>query len=164
MARKGKFSLEEATEQAISIMKGLHGVEGSVICGSYRRGLDYVGDLDIVVIPAEDDLETTIASIHSMSTEILASGTKLVRTILPSGMQGDFYIAPRRLVGSFTLFLTGSKGFNIKCRARAKEMGFRLSQYGLIDEHGNEVDVTELGILEKLGLLNQFAAPAARSI
>jgi len=109
-------------------------------------------------------VETLTASIKGISKEVLESGNKLVRTIFPSEMQGDFYIAPERLLGSFMLFLTGSKEFNIRCRVRAREMGFRLSQYGLIDEHGEEASITELGILEKLGLLSPFAIPAARSI
>jgi len=163
MARKGTFSKEHAQKDLAYIYSRLEGYGKIEVCGSFRRGLQTVGDLDIVVSENGNGTGILHASIKAMAEEILASGEKLIRIILPSGIQGDFYIAPERLFGSHTLFLTGSKNFNIVCRETAKRMGWRLSQYGLLNEDGTERAVDEFGILQSLGML-EFLSPEDRSL
>jgi DNA polymerase/3'-5' exonuclease PolX len=165
MAHEKKFKREFAEKEALSVISKLDGLyKDLAICGSIRRGLAEVGDLDIVIVPVrnEDQESLLISSIKSLG-EVLANGSKVIRIALPSKLQVDFYIAPERLLGAFKLFLTGSKDFNIKCRGTAKRFGHRLSQYGLIGENGEEVAVGELEILEALGM-GEFSNPVTRSI
>ena len=168
MTRKGRFSREQAQKDLLYVYSKLESYGRIRVCGSFRRGLDAVGDLDIIVTDNEENAKTIETgflhqSIKAMADEILASGQKLIRIILPSGMQGDFYIAPERLFGSHSLFLTGSKQFNILCRGKAKRYGWRLSQYGLLGENGTEIAVDELEILDALGM-SEYANPATRSL
>jgi len=162
---KGKYSRDKADEDLFYIGLHLRGYKTMKVCGSYRRGVNTVGDLDIVVVskPILSDEAILHNSIEEMATEVLASGSKLAHVVLPSGMQADFYIAPERLFESHTLFLTGSKYFNIICRSTAKKMGYRLSQYGLLDSDGTEIALTEQSILEALGM-SKFLDPATRSL
>jgi DNA polymerase (family X) len=159
---KGKFKRETAEREAAYIFSSLDGYSRISFCGSLRRGLETVGDLDVVV-SASGDESVLIDSIKSLAEEVLANGSKIVRIVLPIGLQVDFYIAPERVFGAFELFLTGSKNFNILTRQVAKRFNHRLSQYGLLDEDGKEISVDELGILESLGLLN-FSDPKTRSL
>ena len=72
-------------------------------------------------------------------------------------------IVSPEFVESAILHLTGSKMFNIQCRKIARTLGFRLSQYGLLNDSGEKVAKTELEILEVLGMLD-FHNPVTRSI
>ena len=162
MANKGKFSREQAEKDLFFVTSNLEGYEELKVCGSYRRNLSQVGDLDIVLTKTGDG-ELLQSSISHLAEEILAKGEKLVRILLPSKMQIDFYIASQRLLEAHMLFLTGSKWFNIKTRNVAKSLGFRLSQYGLLDQEGEEIALTEEGILEKLGM-SQYSDPVTRSL
>jgi len=162
MARKGKFKREEATKDLIYVDANLEGHKSLHVCGSWRRGCGSVGDLDFVVV-VSGHIDKVRDSIMDMSEEVLSSGEKITRSILPSGIQADFYFTEERLLGSYMLFLTGNKDFNIYCRSIAKRLGWRLSQYGLLDKRGMEVSVDEIGILEKLGM-SEYANPSLRSI
>lgn len=162
MAKKGKFKREDVERDVARISSALQGFSKIKFCGSYRRNLPVLGDLDVVVTPSGDE-SLLISSIKSLAKEVLANGSKVVRILLDNDLQVDFYVCSDRLFGSFCLFLTGSASFNIKCRSLAKRFGWRLSQYGLLDENGTEVSVDEIGILECLGL-NEFADPVTRSI
>jgi DNA polymerase (family X) len=158
---KGRFKRDFVELEAAEISAALAEYGKISFCGSFRRGCDNVGDLDIVISSSNESL--LIDSIKSLAKEVLANGSKIVRIVLPSELQVDFYIAPERLFGAFQLFLTGSQAFNIRCRSLAKRFGWRLSQYGLLGENGEEIAVGELEILEKLGLL-EFTDPKTRSL
>jgi len=164
MAKKGKkISKEKADMMVIQIYKDLAGYNQIEVCGSIRRKKKMVGDIDIVVSTAvEGDASHITKSIREDIgiTDILVAGPKIYRVMI-GDVQIDFYICPNRLFGSHVLFLTGSMYFNIKCRTLAKEMGYRLSQYGLLTADGEEVAITENGILETLGL-EYFMNPVLR--
>jgi len=153
------FPILEAERTVIKITNELRGYTKIKVCGSIRRQKLQVGDIDIVVCP-DGDSSTLIDSIHELGDRVLASGTKLVR-VMVGKIQADFYLCEERLYGSHVLFLTGSKWFNIKCRASAKNMGYRLSQYGLLDGEGKEIAVDENDILEALSL-QRFMNPSTR--
>ena len=165
MAKGQRFTREQADQDLFYIGLHLRGYKKMKVCGSYRRELSTVGDLDIVVVPDGNGNGTGLLqySINGLADEILASGEKLSHIVLPSGIQTDFYISSERLFEAHTLFLTGSKGFNIRSRAIAKKMGYRLSQYGLLNQDGEEVALSEEEILETLGL-KDFIDPVTRSI
>jgi len=168
VARKAKFSRIEADRALLYIEPRLEGYRTFRVCGSYRRNLPTVGDLDIAIVPLPDvGLELLQKSIKKMSKEVLANGNKILRVIIPIhdmyDIQVDFYFTPERILGSFSLFLTGSKDFNKKSRFAAQRLGMRLSQYGLIGPDGLEVSVNEGDILNILGL-SRFMNPETRSL
>ena len=157
-----KFSRDEAEAALVYIQRELYGYSKMKICGSLRRMKSMVGDIDIVVCPKDsDNTQPLIDSIHEIATgDPISSGKKIVR-IMVKEIQIDFYLCSERLFGAHVLFLTGSKGFNIKCRVLAKGLGCRLSQYGLINADGTERAIDEADILEALGL-QQFMDPELR--
>jgi len=163
MARKGRFSYGDAEKASILITKSLDGYKRLCLCGSFRRECKTVGDLDFVVVPA--DLEILKSSIKSLAEEVLTDGNKSCRIILKGGIpiQVDFMIVGDDYFDSAVLHSTGSKVFNIKCRVRAKEMGFRLSQYGLLDSEGKKVANTEVDILRAVGLVDHLS-PVRRNL
>jgi DNA polymerase (family X) len=163
MAKKGKkIPREQAENIVINVCQDLVGYHRIKVCGSIRRKKKVVGDVDFVVSPVTEDPAHIIKSIREDIgvTEIITKGPKIHRVMIED-VQIDFYLCPDRLFESYVLFLTGSKWFNIKCRTLAKEVGYRLSQYGLLTADGEEVAITENDILETLGL-EHYMNPVSR--
>ncbi len=160
---KGKWSRKSAKRAASFIKSQLTYAKKIELCGSYRRGCESVGDLDWVIVPKLGDELKLINQIHQLAKKVLMSGQKKVAIVGASGIQADFMIVGEDIFESAVLHSTGSKIFNIKCRARAKNRGWKLSQYGLTDKSGKKIGRTELGILESISM-SKFINPKDRSL
>ena len=166
IARAGKLAAEikEALLDGGRREKGLR-VE---ICGSIRRKVDVVGDIDIVVNwPLKElicVLEDWGQKDPNRQVELLSNPATVRKTanLIIDGMQVDLYFALDDQWGAMTLFLTGSRLFNIVLRGKAKKIGYKLNQYGLW--HGDEIVAgkTEEQIFYALGI--DYMAPEERSI
>ena len=97
------------------------------VCGSYRRGKQQIGDIDIVIGSSLSDFEKYIADLEP----ILLSGKDKKRSYEIDDIQADIYYANPHERGAMVMFLTGSKEFNIHMRRIAKSKGLKLSQYGI---------------------------------
>ena len=160
---KGKWGRKSAERAASFIKSQLTHAKKIELCGSYRRGCGTIGDLDWVVVPKEGEELSLINQIHKLAKEVLVSGQKKVAIVGASGIQADFMIVREDIFESAILHSTGSKLFNIKCRARAKNRGWKLSQYGLFNKESKKIGRTELGILESLSM-SRFINPKDRSL
>jgi DNA polymerase (family X) len=127
------------------------------ICGSYRRGKEVLGDIDIVTDIPLNVFEKTISK---MSPKFI-SGKDKKRSYIINDIQIDVYHTNDIEKGAMTLFLTGSKEFNIHMRIVAKKMGMKLSQYGLYNENGRLDTPTEESIFNSLHM--SFVPPMDRS-
>lgn len=161
---KAKWSRKSAQRAASFIKSRLTCAKKIELCGSYRRGLKAVSDLDWVVVPKRGAELKLINQIHGLAKEVLADGSRTIRIVGASGIQADFLIVGEDVFESAVLHSTGSKLFNIRCRARAKNRGWKLSQYGLFDNKTlKRLAKTELGILESISM-SRFINPKDRSI
>lgn len=89
-----------------------------MICGSLRRECEMIGDVDIVVVfPEESEL------FHKHINRDIVVGEHTVDI--------DIWPIADREFWSAVLFATGSAKLNIWMRRKAKNMGFKLNQYGL---------------------------------
>jgi DNA polymerase (family 10) len=167
MAHKGKFTRTQADYDIHKIEENLKGIRTLKLCGSYRRECQRVGDLDYVVVV--DNMQDFINSVHNIAKEVLALGPKRIRILLPSDLQVDFMMVDYKNYESAILHSTGSKIFNIKCRQKAKDKGYKLNEYGLFynipgyDSYGKEVAYSEQGILNALEMVN-YLNPKSRNI
>uniref|UniRef100_A0A6M3LVD9 Putative DNA polymerase n=1 Tax=viral metagenome TaxID=1070528 RepID=A0A6M3LVD9_9ZZZZ len=115
-----------------------HNVKAT-ICGSLRRGKKVVGDVDLVVA---EPLGLAINCIVSdcikdeVPCESVNSGPKSV-DLLINDIQFNIIASSEESWGAATLYLTGSKLFNILMRGRAKKEGYKLNRYGVW--HGEEL-------------------------
>lgn len=161
MGGKGdKFEWQFAYNKANEVVARLKGATNVTICGSIRRKKKKVGDIDLVVIT--DDMNALVDSVHSMADEILVTGQRNIRFI-KDGIQVDIMIVEPHEYSGAILHLTGSKYFNIRCRAKAKSKGLKLNEYGLWSlVTGDLVESDEIGILKKIEMDKKYFDPANR--
>lgn len=131
----------------------------SEICGSIRRQVQQVNDIDMVV---DSPPLAVLDILHKRQNKIrVVSSGERVMVIVLDKIPYNFYWAHESEWGAMVLFLTGSSKFNIKCRAKAKERNLKLNQYGLWRADGSLVTAQEKTILRKLEMF-QFADPTTR--
>lgn len=138
----------------------LPGVERVEIVGSYRRGRDTVGDIDILVCaPAKVD---PIASLRKYSDldRLNASGRTKASAVLRNGLQLDLRVVPAQSFGAAMQYFTGSKEHGIRLRQRARARGFKLSEYGLFRGGRRVAGKSEKDVYAALGL--PWIAPELR--
>ncbi len=131
-----------ASETGAPILAGLRqlpGVEQAESCGSLRRCMETVGDLDFLVATTEPAPVVEWFVSQEDVQEVTARGESKASVRLHSGLQADLrLVPPEQFV--FTLHhLTGSKDHNVQMRQRALARGFSLSEWGLFpsdQKHG----------------------------
>lgn len=120
--------------------------------GSYRRGQETVGDLDFVV--ATDDAPAVIERFVQAPwvREVVASGDLKATIITVWGLQVDLYAVPPHLFTSTLHHFTGSKEHNVALRERARQHGWKISEYGIVKPEATLYPDTEEEFFQQLGL------------
>jgi DNA polymerase (family 10) len=159
----GRFLLDVAERETNKIsehLKGYPGIEKITPAGSFRRGRETVGDLDILVTGKVccDDAERQKLIQHIIKLpgllEVIAQGDNKVSFRLRGGMQVDVRLLPPESFGAAMQYFTGSKGHNVALRQRALKMGYTLSEYSLatLEDEKPVAGKSEEEIYAKLGL------------
>ena len=143
------------------LLSGLAGVLAPgrfVVAGSYRRGRETVGDLDIVSCESPEELNPRLASI---ADEVIDLGERRT-SIRYRGERVDLRFTTPDGLGPMLLYLTGSKAFNIKLRDRALLEGLRINEYGISSRDGASLETfpDEASMLAALDL--PFIPPELR--
>jgi DNA polymerase (family X) len=107
------------------------GVTQVSIAGSYRRGRETVGDLDILVSTV--DAPAVVRALHQYDevASWVATGSPRVTVVLRSGLQVDLRISKPMCFGAALHYFTGSKAHNIHVRRLAQERGLKINEYGV---------------------------------
>jgi DNA polymerase (family 10) len=161
----GRFRLDQASDEAdrmsAYIREAGDAVESITLAGSFRRGRETIGDLDLVVTmhPGKDkqtDVDAVAQHIlkYPRIEETLAHGENKVSMLLENGMQVDVRLLQKNSFGAALLYFTGSKEHNVVLRGRANDMGWTLNEYALTTIKGGKVvaSKTEEEIYSKLKL------------
>ena len=111
------------------------------IVGSYRRGAQSSGDIDVII--SNDGKDTKLFSnfIEALQKAgiivgILSKGR--IKSMVVAQLPGkpvrrvDFMYAPVKEFAFAILYFTGSKAFNVMMRERAKQMGYSLNEHRII--------------------------------
>ncbi len=131
-AKRVPFSV--ATPYANSLkafLESTHGVSRVEIAGSYRRGRDTVGDLDVLVCATESAAPIRALKRYPELRKLTAAGKTKASGILRNGLQVDVRVLEPESFGAALHYFTGSRDHNIHIRRRAQERGYKLNEYGL---------------------------------
>ncbi len=152
---RGRFPIGVArplVESIVKRLKGAKGVKEVVVCGSYRRWQETVGDIDILVTsdrpkPVMDYFASLPEVVH-----VYAKGDSKTLVRLRPGIDADLRVVPPQSFGAAVQYFTGDKRHNIKMRERAIKKGYKLNEYGLFKGKKPIAAFSEKDIYERLGL------------
>ena len=125
------------------------------VAGSYRRGRQDPGDLDVIVILKNRVKLPEIAELwlaEGKASAVNWIGEKKTQLLI-DGVKVDIRTSTPRALGAALLYFTGPAGYNIGIRSAAKRAGFKLSEYGLFNRETGEyiAGATEEDIYTAMG-------------
>ena len=137
------------------------------IVGSYRRGADNSGDIDVIITSSYDnrnvfDIFIDMLVKNDIIIELLSKGQKKSLTV--GKLRGhparrlDFMFTTKEEYPFAVLYFTGSKIFNTLMRGQALKMGYTMNEHGLYKlkrgVKGTKIDQNFKDERDKLAFLN----------
>ena len=112
-------------------LRPVRGVSEAVVAGSFRRGRETVGDLDVLV--SSEDPDPAVAAFCSFDevADVVARGRTRAAVVLANGLAVDLRVVPGAGFGAALHYFTGNKSHNIHVRRLAQRAGLKLNEYGL---------------------------------
>jgi len=129
---------DEIVQKLLSHMRACPTVCQLEPAGSYRRGRETVGDLDLLVDAKQSDANqvmTHFGEFPGIAETLVRGGTKMsVR--LDNDLQVDLRVVPTESFGAALQYFTGSKEHNVELRGRAKDRGLKVNEWGVFRADG----------------------------
>lgn len=128
------------------------GVKRAEIAGSFRRGRETVGDLDVLVSARRGSRVVREFVSYPEVQEVLAEGPTKASVRLHCGLQVDLRVLAEVSYGAGLHYFTGSKAHNIAVRRLAQQRGLKLNEYGLFRDERRVGGGTEEEVFRAVGL------------
>ena len=116
------------------------------ICGSYRRGKETCGDIDVLFTLKDNTNDKLLQLVVEKMTKsgylidhLTTKGDKKYMGICKGNRRIDIRYIEYTAYYAALLYFTGSKDFNIQIRNKAIDAGYSLSEYGLKDKKSGEL-------------------------
>jgi len=154
----GRFLLGHITplvREIESRFRKLKEIKKFVVCGSFRRRKETIGDIDILATAASEKAAGKIMEFFVNMPEVqevMAHGPTKSMVRLKNSLDMDLRVVPEESYGAALNYFTGSKDHNVALRQLAIEKGLKLNEYGLFRGNRRVAGRTEEEIYEKLGL------------
>lgn len=144
-------------DMMVEQVKALRGVKRVEVAGSLRRGVETIGDVDILCEAADGEsvIEafTEIGGVGSVLAKGKTKGSVLIDLEAGRQVQVDLRVVPAESFGAALQYFTGSKEHNIRVREIATKKKWKLNEYGLFDAKDKPLaGKTEKSIYDELGL------------
>ena len=124
--------------------------------GSYRRGRETVGDLDILVVSQDPDSVMAHFGNYPDLEQIIVQGDTKMSIRVGNSFQVDLRVVEADAFGAALQYFTGSKDHNVEVRGRAKQLGMKINEYGVFQVDGDTetyiAGATESEVYEALGM------------
>jgi DNA polymerase (family X) len=126
-----RASVRPYAEALVERLRADPSVEAAEVAGSYRRGKETVGDLDLIAV-SETPARVTKNFVTAPNVDhVLAEGPTKASVVMKSGVQVDLRAVARENFGAAMLYFTGSKAHNIALRRLAQQRGLKINEYGV---------------------------------
>ncbi len=143
---------EQAVRRIEAQLRQVAGVRDLVAAGSYRRGRETVGDLDILATAADGRrLIERLTRLDGVTT-VLSKGTTRGSVRLSEGLQVDLRVVEPRSFGAALHYFTGSKAHNIAIRRLGQQRGLKVNEYGVFRGKRRVAGRTEASVFRAVGL------------
>lgn len=150
-----RLPIEVAYPVAMRIVRSLRegaGAERVEVAGSFRRGRETVGDLDILVTSHDPSRAFDLLSALPEVREVRLRGSTKETVVLTNGLQVDVRVVEPASFGAALQYFTGSKDHNVVVRTLAKDAGLRVNEYGVFRGEERVAGATEEDVYGALGL------------
>ena len=124
--------------------------------GSYRRGKETIGDLDILAVATDVNGVMNCLAEYPAVAQVLARGDTKMSIRTGSGLQIDLRVVPAESFGAALQYFTGSKEHNVILRGMAKDQGLKINEWGVFRVKGDKetriAGATEKEVYDTLNL------------
>ena len=130
--------------------------------GSYRRGRETVGDLDLLIVAQDRDLAMDHLEAYAERSSTILRGETKISIRVGKAFQVDMRVVDDNQFGAALQYFTGSQAHNIHTRRLAKERGFKINEYGVFSTEDDRqvAGATEEDVYASIGL--PWIAPELR--
>jgi len=147
------IALARPSVEALSrYLQQVPGVFEVAAAGSFRRGRETVGDIDILVTATEGGpVMERFVGFEDMR-QVLAQGPTKSSIVLRSGLQVDLRRVERESFGAALQYFTGSQAHNIAIRRIGRQRGLKINEYGVFTADRRIAGETEESVYRALDL------------
>jgi DNA polymerase (family X) len=166
----GRFLLSDAkiwSDDLLNHFQGHPDVSQIAAGGSFRRGRETIGDLDVLIATKEPQRVIEHFLSHPAIERVLAQGDTKASVLLQCGIQADLRVVANHEFPFALCYFTGNKEHNVVLRGRALQNGWTLNEYRLGADPGSKKSAkpipeirTEPELYRALGL--SYVAPELR--
>ena len=118
-------------QRLLSGLRAAGGVQEIEVAGSFRRGRETVGDLDILVTSTDPERVFDAFSHLPEVREVKLRGGTKETVVLTHGLQVDLRVVEPAAFGAALQYFTGSKDHNVRLRSLARDRGLKINEYGV---------------------------------
>jgi DNA polymerase (family 10) len=145
-------AVEAPAEQLVSYLRKGKGVKEAIVAGSYRRRMETVGDLDILVTNTQDsDVMQRFIEYEDVK-KVISKGPTRSTVQLRFGLQVDLRAVAEESYGAALHYFTGSKAHNIAVRQMGVKRGLKINEYGVFKGEKRVAGRTEEEVYRQVGL------------
>lgn len=150
-----RFKLAIAMQYAeplVAYLRKAPGVTRAVVAGSYRRGRETIGDVDVLVTARAGKPVMDRFVAYDEVAEVMAQGETKSSVRLRCGLQVDVRVVEEASYGAALQYFTGSKAHNVAVRQLAVQRKLKLNEYGVFKGQKRIAGATEADVYASVGL------------
>ncbi|MDG2221675.1 MAG: DNA polymerase/3'-5' exonuclease PolX [Rubripirellula sp.] len=154
-AKRMRWSEADGLVQLIDQhMQTCEAIEQKEWAGSYRRGRETVGDLDLLVVASDRSSVMDHLESYAGRTQTIVRGDTKISIRVGKAFQVDMRVVDAEQFGAALQYFTGSQAHNVHVRKIAKEQGLKINEYGVFrtDDDSRVAGATESGVYEAIKL------------
>ena len=162
-AQPQRLTLAAAMAEAdplVAMLQKAPGVKQVTLAGSYRRGRETVGDLDILATAAAKSPVMDRFVAYERVQDVLSHGETRSSVVLRGGLQVDLRVVADDEYGAALHYFTGSKAHNIAIRRLGQQRGLKINEYGVFKGERRVAGATEESVFAAVEL--PFIPPELR--
>ncbi len=135
-------------------MKSCETISRMEWAGSYRRGRETVGDLDLLIVAEDRDLAMDHFEAYAERSSTILRGDTKISIRVGKAFQVDMRVVDENQFGAALQYFTGSQAHNIHTRRLAKERGLKINEYGVFSQEDDRqvAGATEEDVYASIGL------------
>jgi DNA polymerase (family 10) len=149
--RSGRFLLSDAkiwSDELLEHFQGHPDVSQISAGGSFRRGRETIGDLDLLIATQQPSRIIEHFLAHKAIDRVLARGDTKASVLLKAGIQADLRVVANNEFPFALGYFTGSKEHNVILRGRALQNGWTLNEYRLAPDPGSRRECKPIPVIQ----------------